>query len=140
MRGWKQRAGTSASERRHARRFQSSTDIHAVLVPARQLDRSAFSGDAVAAEWKDGADIARDKCAGYMQRLVQCPQRDGHRRRDRIGFTDHRSDERKPASRPQRKGKDGRVYTMQLACSDPVTNLSGTKSVTVTVPHDQGGR
>ena len=44
--------------------------------------------------------------------------------------------------RSDRSGKDknGRVYTMQLACVDPVTNLTGTKSATVTVPHDQGGR
>jgi len=44
--------------------------------------------------------------------------------------------------RSDRSGKDknGRVYTMQLACVDPVTNLSGTKSTTVTVPHDQGNR
>ena len=44
--------------------------------------------------------------------------------------------------RSDRSGKDknGRVYTMQLACVDPVTNLTGTKSATVTVPHDQGNR
>jgi hypothetical protein len=44
--------------------------------------------------------------------------------------------------RSDRTGKDknGRVYTMQLACVDPVTSLTGTKSATVTVPHDQGNR
>ena len=41
--------------------------------------------------------------------------------------------------RSDRTGRDkkGRVYTMQLACVDPVTSLTGTKSATVTVPHDQ---
>jgi hypothetical protein len=35
------------------------------------------------------------------------------------------------------KNKDGRVYTMQLACTDPATNLTSAKSVQVNVPHDQ---
>ena len=41
--------------------------------------------------------------------------------------------------RSDRSGKDknGRTYTMQLACSDPASNTS-TKTVSVTVPHDQG--
>jgi hypothetical protein len=42
--------------------------------------------------------------------------------------------------RSDRSGKDknGRVYTVQLACSDPATGLAGAKTATVTVPHDQG--
>jgi hypothetical protein len=41
--------------------------------------------------------------------------------------------------RSDRSGKDknGRVYTLQLACSDSANN-SGTKTVSITVPHDQG--
>jgi hypothetical protein len=41
--------------------------------------------------------------------------------------------------RSDRTGRDknGRVYTMQLACSDPASNLTATKTVAVTVPHDQ---
>ena len=35
------------------------------------------------------------------------------------------------------QAKDGRVYTLQLACTD-TAGLSGMKSVQVTVPHDQG--
>lgn len=42
--------------------------------------------------------------------------------------------------RADRTGKDknGRVYTVSLACSDSSTSLTATKTVTVTVPHDQG--
>jgi len=42
--------------------------------------------------------------------------------------------------RSDRSGKDknGRVYTMQLQCTDPTTNLTAAKSVLVNVPHDQG--
>jgi hypothetical protein len=42
--------------------------------------------------------------------------------------------------RADRTGKDknGRVYTMQLACSDPASGATATKTVAVTVPHDQG--
>src|SRR6185369_15877131 len=42
--------------------------------------------------------------------------------------------------RSDRSGKDknGRTYTLQLACTDPATNLTATKSVAVNVPHDQG--
>jgi hypothetical protein len=41
--------------------------------------------------------------------------------------------------RADRTGKDkyGRVYTLQLTCSDAANN-SATKTVAVTVPHDQG--
>jgi hypothetical protein len=41
--------------------------------------------------------------------------------------------------RSDRTGKDknDRVYIMQLACSDPANNLTATKTVAVTVPHDQ---
>jgi len=41
--------------------------------------------------------------------------------------------------RADRTGKDknGRVYTLQLTCSDAASN-SATKTVAVTVPHDQG--
>jgi hypothetical protein len=38
------------------------------------------------------------------------------------------------------KSKDGRTYTVQLACTDPATTLSSTKTVAITVPHDQGKR
>ncbi|MET0346377.1 MAG: alpha/beta hydrolase domain-containing protein [Casimicrobiaceae bacterium] len=43
--------------------------------------------------------------------------------------------------RSDRSGKDknGRTYTMQLACSDGA-NMTGTKTVAVTVPHDQGNK
>ena len=44
--------------------------------------------------------------------------------------------------RSQRSGKnkDGRTYTVQLACTDPATALSATKTVAITVPHDQGNK
>ena len=36
------------------------------------------------------------------------------------------------------KAKDGRTYTVQLACTDPSNGLSAAKTVAITVPHDQG--
>ena len=42
------------------------------------------------------------------------------------------------ALRAERKGKgDGRAYTLTLRCSDDA-GMSQTKTVNVTVPHDQG--
>ena len=42
--------------------------------------------------------------------------------------------------RADRSGKDknGRVYTVALPCTDPASNASTMKTVSVTVPHDQG--
>jgi hypothetical protein len=42
--------------------------------------------------------------------------------------------------RADRTGKDknGRIYTVALSCTDPTSGAIGAKSVTVTVPHDQG--
>jgi len=42
--------------------------------------------------------------------------------------------------RADRTGKDknGRIYTIALQCTDPASNASTMKSVSVTVPHDQG--
>jgi hypothetical protein len=41
--------------------------------------------------------------------------------------------------RADRSGKgNGRVYTVALQCTDPATSLSSMKTVSVTVPHDQG--
>jgi hypothetical protein len=41
--------------------------------------------------------------------------------------------------RADRTGKgNGRTYTLSLECTDPSTSLSAMKSVSVTVPHDQG--
>ena len=37
------------------------------------------------------------------------------------------------------KSKDGRTYTLQLACTDPANAaMSTTKTVAIRVPHDQG--
>ena len=43
--------------------------------------------------------------------------------------------------RSERSGtaRNGHVYTLQLACSDGASN-TGTKTVAVTVPHDQRGK
>jgi hypothetical protein len=42
--------------------------------------------------------------------------------------------------RAERSGKEknGRVYTVQLQCTDPASSASTMKTVSVTVPHDQG--
>jgi len=41
--------------------------------------------------------------------------------------------------RADRNGKgSGRTYTLALQCTDPSTNVSSMKTVSVTVPHDQG--
>ena len=41
--------------------------------------------------------------------------------------------------RAERTGKgNGRTYTLSLQCTDPSTSLSATKTISVTVPHDQG--
>jgi hypothetical protein len=42
--------------------------------------------------------------------------------------------------RADRSGKDknGRVYTVSLQCTDPSSSASTMKTVSVTVPHDQG--
>ena len=43
------------------------------------------------------------------------------------------------ALRAERAGRgQGRKYDVALQCTDPATNLSATRSVSVTVPHDQG--
>ena len=41
--------------------------------------------------------------------------------------------------RADRSGKgNGRNYTVAMKCTDPTTNLSAIKTVSITVPHDQG--
>ena len=43
------------------------------------------------------------------------------------------------ALRATRRGNgNGRTYTVAVQCTDPQTSMSATKTVAVSVPHDQG--